>query len=137
MWDKIISLIDAILIHVFFLALLLLNINWPNSSAPTIPTTSPNHPVDERAVLEEMKRLKRQAEFNNASQLAQQYALEQKKIEYEQMAIQEEFSVKELRQQQEQERQELEALKQRRQTEAEELKTLQQEKEKVLKNNNF
>jgi len=134
MWDKMISLIDAILIHVCFLAILLLSVNWSNSSAPTNPTTPPNNVVDEQSVLEEMKRLKREDEFNNASQLAQHYALEQKKIEYEQMAIQEKFYLEDLRQQQEQERQELEALKQRQQTEAEKLETLQHEKENMLKN---
>jgi biopolymer transport protein ExbB/TolQ len=127
MWDKIISLIDALLIHAVFLAILLFSANLPKFSSPT-PTTLEQSVVDESAVLEEIERLKREDEFKNATQQAQHYALEQKKIEYEQFVVQERVHLEDLHEEQEKEKQQLEALKQRRQAEAQALEKIRRDK---------
>jgi ATP-dependent Clp protease ATP-binding subunit ClpA len=87
--------------------------------------------VDEKAVLAELERLKRDEEFKQLAQRTQEYALEQKKLEHEQFIVQERTYLGSLEQQQEEERQQLELLKQHQLLEKEKLENLLQEKAKL------
>jgi membrane protein involved in colicin uptake len=135
MWDKIISLIDALIIHICFVAILVLNFNWPNIfSSITAPTTEPEAKkslIDESAVLTELDRLKREEDFKSTVQRAQEYTLQQKKLEYEYLVSQENAHLEDLDKQQQKIRQQLKDLKQRRLSEEAYLKELQREKSKI------
>jgi membrane protein involved in colicin uptake len=128
MWDKIISFIEALLIHVFLLAILLFSLYFPQFNLPT-STTPENRVVDDSAVLAELERLRREDDSNKIAQRTQQYASEPK--ESEQLVIQEQAHLELLRQQQE-ERQQLEVLKQNRLAEEEVLENILREKAEML-----
>jgi len=132
MWDKIVSFIDALILHVFLLAILLFGVTFSSLTSPkTQKNTVVNTLVDSEAVLTELERLKREEEFKNSTLRTQQYVLEEKKIEYEQFVIQEHAHLETLEQQQQQEKQELEVLKQQRQVEKKKLEPLQRELEQL------
>lgn len=142
MWDKIISVIDAFIVHIILLAILLLSFQLPDF--PASNSTSLEI-VNENAVLAEMERLKRENYFNQSSQQAQQYVLKQKQIESAKFVEQEQAYLETLRQQQQEQQEELETLKQRRLEEQQELESLTQRRvteEEALKklqteNDNF
>ena len=133
MWDKIISLIDALLIHAFFLAILVVNFNFPSffSSSPPMTESQPNNFIDENAVFTELERLKRDDDFKTTAQRAQEYAIQQKQLEYEYFVLQEKAHLQDLDNQKSDVRQQLKALKQRRLAAEQQLKELQREKAKI------
>ena len=133
MWDKIISFIDALIIHIFFLAILILNFNFNifSSYAPTTGFDTKNNLIDESAMLAELERLKREEDFKTTAQRAQEYTLQQKKLEYDYLVSQENAHSEDLDKQQQEIRQELKELKRRRLSEEAFLKELQREKAKI------
>lgn len=132
MWDYFVAFIDALIVHIVLLAILLFGVNLPKSSSPIPITPEKSVVVDDSAVLAEMERLKREEEFQKAGQRAQQYALEQKKTEYEQFVTKEQTYLETLRQQQQQQWQELEALRQGRLAEEKTLEQLRRDKTELL-----
>jgi preprotein translocase subunit SecF len=132
MWDKIIAFFDALLIHAFFLAILVLNFNFSAFfSSATLTEKPPNNFIDESAVQTELERLKRDDDFKTTAQRAQEYALQQKQLEYEYFVLNEKAHLQDLDKQQDDVRQELRDLKQRRLTAEKFLKELQSEKAKI------
>jgi colicin import membrane protein len=135
MWDEIISFLDALILHILLLAILLFSMEREPTSLFSSPAISENPVlntmVDEKAVLAELERLKRDEEFKQLAQRTQEYALEQKKLEHEQFVVQERTYLGTLEQQQEEERQQLEVLKQHQLLEKEKLENLLQEKAKL------
>ncbi len=130
MWDKLVALIDALLIHAFMIGIILLGMNIPTRFAET-PTHDQTVVIDQRQVQAELNRLTRATRIENAEQQAQQYAIEQKQLEYEQLMTQAQVHLDALRQEQQMEQQQLESLAQRQQEEQALLEKLQQEQTKL------
>ncbi|EDN67891.1 hypothetical protein BGP_5044 [Beggiatoa sp. PS] len=122
-----------LIIHIFFLAILILNFNFNifSSYAPTIGADTKNNLIDESAMLAELERLKREEDFKTTAQRAQEYTLQQKKLEYGYLVSQENAHSEDLDKQQQEIRQELKELKRRRLSEEAFLKELQREKAKI------
>ena len=136
MWDKIISFIDALILHILLLAILLFSMERePTSLFSSVQEISENPVlntvVDEKSVLAELERLKMDEEFKQLAQQTQEYALEQKKLEHEQFVVQERTYLGTLEQQQEEESQQLDVLKQHQLLAKEKLENLLQEKAKL------
>lgn len=131
MWDKIVSLIDSLIIHVILLAILFVSVEWPKSVHLEKNPPKNAVAVDEKQVQMELERLKKEEAFKNLSQQMQAYTIKQKKLEYQQSISQEQKNLDTLRQQQREEKLRLEVLKQRIQSEEMALKNLEQEKAKM------
>lgn len=132
MWDKVVSFIDALIIHVIFLAILLVSVEWPKPTHRDEKHNENSIVLDEKQIQVELERLKREDAFKNLSQQMQEYTLKQKELEYQQIILQEQKNLDTLRQQQQEEKLRLEVLKQRIQSEEMALKNLKQEKAKMI-----
>ena len=136
MLDKIISFIDALIVHALFLTIILFSMDLPKLSLFTTTVdmdTKAQNVVNENAVLAELERLRKEEYLKNATQQAQQYELERKNIEYEQFIIQESAYLDTLKKQQKEEKQQFNELRQHRQLEKKALKKLIREKKNVEK----
>jgi colicin import membrane protein len=139
MWDKIISFIDALILHILLLAILLFSMEMePTSLFSSVQEISKNPVlntvVDEKTVLAELERLKRNEEFKQSAQRTQEYVLEHKILEVELFVVQERTYLRSLELEQEEERQQLEILKEHQLLEKEKLENLLQEKAKLMMN---
>lgn len=116
MWDKIVAVIYSLILHAILIGILLSGSDL-TAYFSTTPPPNANNGIDETQVQLELERLTRAATIKNAEQQAQQYALEQKKLEYQQLMKQAQARVQALQQEQKIEQQQLEQLEQRRRAE--------------------
>jgi serine phosphatase RsbU (regulator of sigma subunit) len=126
MWDKIVAVIYSLILHAILIGILLSGSDLTAYFSTTPPQNAKNG-IDETQVQLELERLTRAATIKNAEQQAQQYALEQKRLEYQQLMKQASARVQALQQEQKTEQQQLEQLEQRRQAEQALLEQLQPE----------
>ncbi|BAP55824.1 hypothetical protein THII_1527 [Thioploca ingrica] len=117
MWDKIVAVIYSLILHATLIGMLLSGSDLTAYFSTLTPPTGTNNGIDENQVQLELKRLTRAETIKNAEQQAQQYALEQKKLEYQQLMKQAQARVQALQQEQKIEQQQLEQLEQRRRAE--------------------
>jgi serine phosphatase RsbU (regulator of sigma subunit) len=116
MWDKIVAVIYSLILHAILIGILLSGSDLTAYFSTTPPQNAKNG-IDETQVQLELERLTRAETIKNAEQQAQQYALEQKKLEYQQLMKQAQARVQALQQEQKIEQQQLEQLEQRRRAE--------------------
>lgn len=117
MWDKIVAVIYSLILHAILIGILLSESDLTAYFSTVTPSTSTHNGIDENQVQLELERLTRAETIKNAEQQAQQYALEQKKLEYQQLMKQAQVRVQALQQEQKIEQQQLEQLEQRRRAE--------------------
>lgn len=113
MWDKWVSIIDALILHLFVLGVIFLSmegVTFPSSSIFDRQKEEQQieQPlVDESQVLAEIERLKQE----KTEKLTQQTVFENKKKEYEQMIVHHQERLEQLHQELKQEEQELAKIK--------------------------
>ncbi len=127
MWDKIVAVIYSLILHAILIGILLSGTHLTTYFSTLTPPPNVKNEIDETQVQLELKRLTRAEMIKNAEQQTQHYALEQKKIEYQQLMKQAQARVQALQQEQKIEQQQLEQLEQRRQAEQALLEQLQPE----------
>jgi hypothetical protein len=130
LWQYLIPFIDSLLIHVVLLGILVIGVNLPKSSSD-VPVVQEMRVINEKAVLAEMQRLKREKDFNKTTQDAQAYALKQKQEAYKKLMASKKSYLEKLQKKQRAEEQELKRLKQRRLREEKKLNKLSRDKAKL------
>ena len=132
MWDKLISFINAIIIHGLLVAMVFLNVEW--FFKPHLLSSPPPEKImravamNENQVLAAVKNIKNNFTDRNELLLAHEQQLEKKQRQVEQTVVKEQQRLNELRQQQKQQQQQLDKLKQRRWAKAAELEELKRQR---------